>query len=132
MTGPEQERELAEQDRAEDAGQHAIAWLAAELPSGSLRPWQPTYAALDSLAEALAFLDELSDYCKPVLVLSGDQIYRMDFRDVMRTHEEMHAEVTLAGETLCVLDPKGGAAGRGAERGWAPPSWPEAVRPRHR
>ena len=31
-----------------------------------------------------------------VLVLSGDQIYRMDFRDIMRTHEETHAELTLA------------------------------------
>ena len=31
-----------------------------------------------------------------VLVLSGDQIYRMDFRDIMHTHENMHAELTVA------------------------------------
>ncbi|HEY3415495.1 MAG TPA: sugar phosphate nucleotidyltransferase [Armatimonadota bacterium] len=31
-----------------------------------------------------------------VLILSGDQLYRMDFRDVLRTHEDMRAEVTLA------------------------------------
>lgn len=31
-----------------------------------------------------------------VLILSGDQLYRMDFQEVMRTHEEMHAEMTLA------------------------------------
>ncbi|MHB9132370.1 MAG: glucose-1-phosphate adenylyltransferase [Armatimonadota bacterium] len=30
-----------------------------------------------------------------VLILSGDQLYRMDFRDILRTHEEMRAEVTL-------------------------------------
>lgn len=31
-----------------------------------------------------------------VLVLSGDQLYRMDFRDILRTHEETRAELTLA------------------------------------
>ncbi len=31
-----------------------------------------------------------------VLVLSGDQLYRMDFREILQTHEDMHAEVTLA------------------------------------
>ncbi len=31
-----------------------------------------------------------------VLVLSGDQLYRMDFRDILRTHEETGAQVTLA------------------------------------
>lgn len=31
-----------------------------------------------------------------VLILSGDQIYRMDLRDVLRNHDEMRAEVTIA------------------------------------
>jgi glucose-1-phosphate adenylyltransferase len=31
-----------------------------------------------------------------VLVLSGDQMYRMDFRDLMQTHEDTHAELTIA------------------------------------
>ena len=31
-----------------------------------------------------------------VLVLSGDQIYRMDFRGIMETHEQQHAEITIA------------------------------------
>ncbi|MHB9022759.1 MAG: glucose-1-phosphate adenylyltransferase [Armatimonadota bacterium] len=31
-----------------------------------------------------------------VLILSGDQIYRMDFREVMGTHEKRRADVTLA------------------------------------
>jgi len=32
-----------------------------------------------------------------VLVLSGDQLYRMDFRQMMVTHREMGADVTIAG-----------------------------------
>lgn len=31
-----------------------------------------------------------------VLVLSGDQLYRMDFRDIMETHDRTRAEITLA------------------------------------
>ena len=31
-----------------------------------------------------------------VLVLSGDQLYRMDFRDILQTHEDSRAEITLA------------------------------------
>jgi len=31
-----------------------------------------------------------------ILVLSGDQIYRMDYRSLMHTHEQQHAAVTLA------------------------------------
>lgn len=31
-----------------------------------------------------------------VLILSGDQLYRMDFRDIMETHDRTRAEITLA------------------------------------
>ncbi len=31
-----------------------------------------------------------------VLILSGDQLYRMDYRDMLRTHVETNAEVTIA------------------------------------
>jgi glucose-1-phosphate adenylyltransferase len=31
-----------------------------------------------------------------VLILSGDQLYRMDFAEMIRTHEENHADVTIA------------------------------------
>lgn len=31
-----------------------------------------------------------------VLILSGDQLYRMDFRDMIRTHRENKADVTIA------------------------------------
>src|SRR5687767_4336221 len=32
-----------------------------------------------------------------VLILSGDQLYRMDFREMLRTHREAQADVTIAG-----------------------------------
>ena len=31
-----------------------------------------------------------------VLILSGDQLYRMDFGDMLRTHQESKADVTIA------------------------------------
>jgi glucose-1-phosphate adenylyltransferase len=38
----------------------------------------------------------LEDSCTEVLILSGDQLYRMDFRQLLRTHEESQADVTIA------------------------------------
>lgn len=37
-----------------------------------------------------------NDRYSEVLVLSGDQLYRMDYRDLIRTHRENQADVTLA------------------------------------
>jgi glucose-1-phosphate adenylyltransferase len=34
--------------------------------------------------------------CDLVLILSGDQLYRMDFRDMIRTHRETNAAITIA------------------------------------
>ena len=31
-----------------------------------------------------------------VLILSGDQLYRMDYRDMLRTHVESRADATIA------------------------------------
>jgi glucose-1-phosphate adenylyltransferase len=38
----------------------------------------------------------LEDPCSMVLILSGDQLYRMDFQQLIRTHREARAEVTIA------------------------------------
>lgn len=35
-------------------------------------------------------------YIDYVMILSGDQLYRMDFRELIRQHEETEAEVTIA------------------------------------
>src|SRR5262245_43431149 len=37
-----------------------------------------------------------ADGCKEVLVLSGDQLYRMDFGQLVHTHRDGKADVTLA------------------------------------
>jgi glucose-1-phosphate adenylyltransferase len=43
----------------------------------------------------LRYIDQAEyDY---VLVLSGDQLYRMDFRQMMAAHVESQADVTIAG-----------------------------------
>jgi glucose-1-phosphate adenylyltransferase len=48
----------------------------------------------DAVRQQVRYVQE--DPGRDVLVLSGDQLYRMDFRDLVRTHCESKAEVTLA------------------------------------
>jgi glucose-1-phosphate adenylyltransferase len=38
----------------------------------------------------------LEDSCSLVLILSGDQLYRMDFQHLIRTHRDARADVTIA------------------------------------
>ncbi len=49
----------------------------------------------DAVRKNLVHLEE--DWIEHVLILSGDQLYRMDFRDMMRTHVESGADATIAG-----------------------------------
>lgn len=37
---------------------------------------------------------------KHVVILSGDQLYHMDFRDMLRTHRQMGAEITIAAKPV--------------------------------
>jgi glucose-1-phosphate adenylyltransferase len=48
----------------------------------------------DAVRQQLRYIEE--DRCRDVLVLSGDQLYRMDFRHLVRTHRDGGADVTLA------------------------------------
>jgi glucose-1-phosphate adenylyltransferase len=49
----------------------------------------------DAVRQNLRYIDQAEyDY---VLVLSGDQLYRMDFRQMMAVHKESQADVTIAG-----------------------------------
>ncbi len=54
----------------------------------------------DALRQNLRYV--LADSCRDVLVLCGDQLYKMDFQELIRTHHESNADVTLA--TLPVED----------------------------
>src|SRR5262249_50491751 len=47
----------------------------------------------DALRQNLRYLQE--DGARDILVLSGDQLYRMDYRDMLRTHRERRAEMTI-------------------------------------
>jgi glucose-1-phosphate adenylyltransferase len=38
----------------------------------------------------------IEDPCRDVLILSGDQLYRMDFRQLLHTHRRSNADATLA------------------------------------
>jgi glucose-1-phosphate adenylyltransferase len=49
----------------------------------------------DAVRKNLRYMEERG--VKHVLILSGDQLYRMDFADMMRTHVESGAAVTIAG-----------------------------------
>jgi glucose-1-phosphate adenylyltransferase len=48
----------------------------------------------DAVRQNIRYIQD--DGAPEVLVLSGDQLYRMDFRDLIRTHRETKADVTIA------------------------------------
>src|ERR1700677_2123471 len=48
----------------------------------------------DAVRQQIRYVHE--DRCSEVLILSGDQIYRMDFARLLQTHRETDADVTIA------------------------------------
>jgi glucose-1-phosphate adenylyltransferase len=48
----------------------------------------------DACRQNIRYVHE--DSCSDVLILSGDQLYRMDFRHLMQTHHDTGADVTIA------------------------------------
>jgi glucose-1-phosphate adenylyltransferase len=48
----------------------------------------------DAVRQQIRYVTE--EHCDDVLVLSGDQLYRMDFRHLLRTHRDSSADATLA------------------------------------
>src|SRR5947199_797125 len=73
----------------------------------------------DAVRQQIRYVEE--DPCDDVLILSGDQLYRMDFREMMHTHRDSRADVTLAalpvpqdqvaGFGVCRLDDSGRVIG---------------------
>src|SRR5436305_3710304 len=45
----------------------------------------------DAVRQNLRYVE--ADACSDVLILSGDQLYRMDFQQLVRTHRESRADV---------------------------------------
>jgi glucose-1-phosphate adenylyltransferase len=48
----------------------------------------------DAVRQNIRYVHE--DPCQDVLILSGDQVYRMDFRELYQTHRASRADVTIA------------------------------------
>src|SRR2546422_4211411 len=48
----------------------------------------------DAVRQNIRYVHE--DVCREVLILSGDQLYRMDFQQLLRTHRDCRADVTIA------------------------------------
>jgi glucose-1-phosphate adenylyltransferase len=48
----------------------------------------------DAIRQNLRYVE--ADNCRDVVILSGDQLYRMDFRKVLHAHRERDADLTLA------------------------------------
>src|SRR5205823_1866137 len=48
----------------------------------------------DAVRQNIRYVHE--DRCTEILVLSGDQLYRMDFRQMLQTHRDSDADATLA------------------------------------
>lgn len=48
----------------------------------------------DAVRQQIRYVQE--DRCSDALILSGDQLYRMDFRQLVKTHRESNADATIA------------------------------------
>src|SRR6478735_7192620 len=48
----------------------------------------------DAVRQNIRYIIE--DPCTDVLILSGDQLYRMDYRQLLKAHRENKAEITIA------------------------------------
>ncbi len=58
----------------------------------------------DAVRKNVRYIDQPNN--EYVLILSGDQLYRMDFREMLRTHQESGADVTIAAMPVSRNDAK--------------------------
>lgn len=65
--------------------------LAAEQTSDNMDWFQGT---ADAVRQVVVHLDQHK--CDNVLILSGDQLYQMDFREILEYHDEKQADLTVA------------------------------------
>jgi glucose-1-phosphate adenylyltransferase len=70
-----------------------VELLAAQQTVDTGQEWYQGTA--DAVRKNLRYLEQ--KWVEHVMILSGDQLYRMDFRDMMETHLEKKADVTIAG-----------------------------------
>src|SRR5687767_9588615 len=68
-----------------------VELLAAQQTNENMDWYQGT---ADAVRQNIRYVHE--DGCKEVLILSGDQLYRMDFRKLVQEHRDSGADATLA------------------------------------
>ena len=78
-------------------------WDLARRPPNGLRTWQPFRGrsdqdwyrgTADALYQNRSFIRD--EGCDTVLILSGDHIYKQDYRDLLRFHQDKRANLTVA------------------------------------
>ncbi len=71
-----------------------VELMAAQETPDSGRDWYEGTA--DAVRKNLRYIESIPEQPDYVLILSGDQLYRMDFRKMIETHERSGADVTIA------------------------------------
>ncbi len=84
-------RHIANTYKFDPFSQGFVEVLAAQQTNESADWYQGT---ADAIRQQVRYVQD--DWCSDVLVLSGDQLYRMDFRQLRQTHLDSGADVTLA------------------------------------
>ena len=69
-----------------------VELLAAQQTADEGTDWYQGTA--DAVRKNIRYMEQAST--EYVLILSGDQLYRMDYRDMLRTHQQSGAQVTIA------------------------------------
>jgi glucose-1-phosphate adenylyltransferase len=59
----------------------------------------------DAVRQQIRYVHE--DSCRDVLILSGDQVYRMDFRRLVEAHQQARADATIAVLPVTAADASG-------------------------
>jgi len=84
-------RHIANTYKFDPFSQGFVEVLAAQQTNEAADWYQGT---ADAVRQNMRYIME--DYTREVLVLSGDQLYRMDFRQLIQTHRQNQADVTIA------------------------------------
>ncbi len=129
-------RHIANTYKFDPFSQGFVEVLAAQQTNEAADWYQGT---ADAVRQQIRYVAE--DSCSEVLILSGDQLYRMDFQQLLKTHRDTKADVTIAvlpvpqnqvsGFGVVRLNEAGGVVGF-AEKPqteeqqkpfWTPPEW---------
>jgi glucose-1-phosphate adenylyltransferase len=84
-------RHISDTYKFDPFGRGFVAILAAQ-QTNEAAGWY--LGTADAVRQNLRYVQD--DICREVLILSGDQLYRMDFQRLLKTHRDTQAGVTMA------------------------------------